>query len=106
MAVEQALHNAIFRGNLELSRDEQLADEELRVDGEPSLADNRREQSPYVNRRVLFRARLGKEQMEFTVRDDGQGFDFSKLPSPQDPHQLDADGGRGLVLIRSFMDTV
>ncbi len=106
VAVEQALHNAIFRGNLELNRDEQLADEELRVDGEPSLADNRREQSPYVNRRVLFRARLGKEQMEFTVRDDGQGFDFSKLPSPQDPHQLDADGGRGLVLIRSFMDTV
>jgi anti-sigma regulatory factor (Ser/Thr protein kinase) len=44
--------------------------------------------------------------MAFMVRDDGNGFDVSQLPTSQDPNQLDIEGGRGLVLIRSFMDEV
>jgi CheY-like chemotaxis protein len=106
MAVEQALHNAIYRGNLEISRQEQLDDEEFETDGELSLVEQRRRKPPYANRRVHFRAHLGKLHMAFMVRDDGNGFDVSQLPTSQDPKQLDIDGGRGLVLIRSFMDEV
>lgn len=106
MAVEQALHNAIFRGNLDISRTEQQADEEFEIENEQSLVERRRKESPYASRQVVFRARLAKHSLEFMIHDEGQGFDTTKLPSIQDPKVLDVDGGRGLVLIRSFMDTV
>ena len=40
------------------------------------------------------------------VRDDGRGFDPSKLPDPTDPANLQKCCGRGLFLIRTFMDEV
>src|SRR5579863_4413979 len=40
------------------------------------------------------------------VRDQGQGFDPNALPSPLDPENLLKPGGRGIFLIRSFMDEV
>ena len=43
---------------------------------------------------------------EFTVTDEGPGFDPSSLPDPTDPVNLDTIGGRGLLLIRTFMDEV
>ena len=105
-AVEQAIHNAMFRGNLALSRQDQQADEEIEVAGETSLVDKRRKEAPYCNRQVLFRARLAKQSLEFTVRDEGDGFDASERPTAQDPNNLSIEGGRGLVLIHTFMDTV
>ena len=105
-AVEQALHNAMFRGNLALSRDEQLADEEIEVDGETSLVDKRRKETPYSNRKILFRAKLAKQSLEFTVQDEGEGFDASQQPASRDLENVSIDGGRGLVLINTFMDAV
>ncbi|MGE0608143.1 MAG: ATP-binding protein, partial [Pirellulales bacterium] len=34
------------------------------------------------------------------------GFDPSKLPDPTDPANLEKASGRGLLLMRSFMDEV
>ena len=34
------------------------------------------------------------------------GFDPSRLPDPTDPDRLEAPGGRGVMLIRAFMDKV
>ena len=42
----------------------------------------------------------------FTVRDEGPGFDPSKLPDPTDPANLEKISGRGLLLMRTFMDEV
>ena len=42
----------------------------------------------------------------YTVRDEGPGFDPSALPDPNDPQNLEKIGGRGLLLIRTFMDQV
>ena len=105
-AVQQALHNAMFRGNLALSREEQQADEEIAVEGEMSLVDKRRKEEPYASRRVLFRARLATNSVTFTVRDEGDGFNASQLPVSNDLDVLDIHGGRGLVLIHTFMDSV
>ena len=41
-----------------------------------------------------------------TVRDEGAGFDPGTLPDPTDPANLGRSCGRGLFLIRSFMDEV
>ena len=42
----------------------------------------------------------------YTVRiaDEGEGFDFESLPDPLSPENLMRTSGRGIFLIRSFMD--
>jgi anti-sigma regulatory factor (Ser/Thr protein kinase) len=49
---------------------------------------------------------LTPREAVFTIRDDGNGFDPSLLPDPRDPTNLERISGRGLLLIRTFMDKV
>jgi CheY-like chemotaxis protein/anti-sigma regulatory factor (Ser/Thr protein kinase) len=102
IAVEEALLNAIFHGNLELSSD-------LRQDGEEayySLAEERRGIAPFCDRRVFCTVSLARTRLSVSIRDQGPGFDPSTLPDPTDPANLGRVGGRGLLLIRTFMDSV
>jgi serine/threonine-protein kinase RsbW len=39
-----------------------------------------------------------------TIGDEGDGFDLSSLPDPLAPENLLRQSGRGLLLIRTFMD--
>ena len=41
-----------------------------------------------------------------TIRDQGKGLDMSKVPDPLAPENLMKTSGRGIFLIRSFMDVV
>ncbi len=41
-----------------------------------------------------------------TIRDQGHGMDMSKLPDPREEENLLKMSGRGIFLIRSFMDEV
>lgn len=43
---------------------------------------------------------------EMTVRDFGQGFNIDDIPDPTDPANLLKVTGRGILFMRSFMDTV
>ena len=45
-------------------------------------------------------------ELTIRVRDQGQGFDPELLASPLDPENLLKGNGRGIFLIRSFMDDV
>ena len=42
----------------------------------------------------------------FTIADQGKGLDTEKLPDPLAPQNLLRGTGRGIFLIRSFMDEV
>ncbi|MBS1852605.1 MAG: ATP-binding protein [Acidobacteria bacterium] len=44
--------------------------------------------------------------MIITIRDQGPGLDVSKIPDPLAPENLLKTSGRGIFLIRSFMDEV
>ena len=44
--------------------------------------------------------------MTYTIRDEGPGFDVNNLPDPTDPANLEKPSGRGMLLIRMFMDAV
>ncbi len=46
------------------------------------------------------------EELIITIRDQGQGMDLSKIPNPLAPENLLKTSGRGIFLMRSFMDTV
>src|SRR5207248_2031707 len=41
-----------------------------------------------------------------TIRDQGKGLDMGKIPDPLAPENLLKTSGRGIFLIRSFMDSV
>lgn len=102
MALEQALLNALYRGNLEITREEMD-----QADVRPAeLAQQRLADSPYRDRKIRFEAKLDATQSRFEVTDEGDGFDTSTIPDPSDANILEREGGRGLVLIRSFMDEV
>jgi serine/threonine-protein kinase RsbW len=49
--------------------------------------------------------RTGKA-LVITIRDQGKGLDLKKLPDPLAPENLLKTSGRGIFLIRSFMDEV
>ena len=102
MALKEAVSNAIDHGNLEL-------DSRLRDVHDPSyreLGDRRSQQLPYSDRRVYVTVALTPESLTLTVRDEGSGFDPEAVPDPSEiPHRQNAHG-RGLMLIRSYMDHV
>ena len=49
--------------------------------------------------------RIG-EELVITIRDQGKGMDLSKIPNPLAPENLLKTSGRGIFLMRSFMDVV
>jgi len=102
VALHEALSNAIFHGNLEVSSELREQDES----GYYKLAEERRRKKPWGDRRVYVTARMSRLEAVFVVKDDGEGFDPSALPSPTDPANLERVSGRGLLLIQTFMDRV
>jgi CheY-like chemotaxis protein len=102
VALHEALTNAIFHGNLELSSSMKETDEKTYY----RLAEERRRQEPYCSRRVRVTTTLSRDQLKFVIADEGPGFDPSLLPDPTDPSNLERVSGRGLLLIQTFMDHV
>jgi serine/threonine-protein kinase RsbW len=46
------------------------------------------------------------EDFVITIRDQGRGIDLNKIPNPLAPENLLKTSGRGIFLMRSFMDVV
>ncbi|MEZ6123411.1 MAG: response regulator [Planctomycetaceae bacterium] len=102
IALEEALLNACLHGNLEL-------DSKLREgDGQEfdRLARERSQSLPWCDRRVRVSASLTPEQMRVRITDEGPGFDPSTLPDPTDPENLLKPHGRGVMMMRLFVDDV
>jgi CheY-like chemotaxis protein len=102
VALREAVLNAMEHGNLEMPSSLREAGDD-RYD---RLKEERRGQAPYRDRRVHVVTRLTQSEAVFVVRDEGPGFDPSVLPDPTDPANLANVSGRGLLLIRTFMDEV
>lgn len=77
LALEEALVNAIKHGN--------------RMD-------------PDKNVRIVWE--VSDEHIQVVIRDEGEGFDVNDVPDPTDDENLDKPGGRGIMLMRSFMSEV
>jgi len=101
-AVDEALLNAYYHGNLEV--DSKLR--ELDSNAYQDLASERLRQDPYRERHIHVHASIKADQVSVTIGDDGPGFDRSRLPDPTDPEYVDRPYGRGLLLMRTFADAV
>lgn len=100
MALEEALLNALYHGNLELSTRLRDADLELYYE----LARRRAAEYPHVSRKVRVHVSLTREEAGFEVTDEGPGFKHATFPN--DPGVMSLPFGRGIVLMKSVMDEV
>ncbi|NIL98414.1 MAG: response regulator [Planctomycetales bacterium] len=102
VALEEALSNAMYHGNLEA--DSCLKEHDAAAFDR--LVQQRRREAPYCERRILVEISMSSEEAVVVIRDQGPGFDPSSLPDPTDPENLDRLCGRGVLLMRTFMDDV
>jgi serine/threonine-protein kinase RsbW len=49
---------------------------------------------------------VGPDQFEVRIADEGPGFNPADLPDPTDPENIERSCGRGVFLIRHYMNTV
>jgi len=102
IAFEESLLNALYHGNLEV--DSSLRDDDYGA--YEDLARRRSLQRPYIDRQLYVDISLTQQAARFSVRNEGPGFDPAVIPDPTDPEYLDRPSGRGMLLMRSFMDEV
>lgn len=102
IALEEALGNALFHGNLELSPNGSYHD---RKEYE-QLAQDRFMQLPYCDRKIQVRVCISPSEAMFVIRDDGPGFPVAQWDANQAGSLTDRSYGRGIVLMRSIMDDV
>lgn len=102
VALEEALLNAAYHGNLEV--DSELREHDFAMYYE--TARQRAKAVPYRDRRVMVHVELTSDGATYRIHDQGRGFDPKSLPDPTDPRNLERSSGRGLLLMRTFMDRV
>ncbi len=105
VALEHALVNAMFRGNLDLGPSVTPAHRAIVYDDATTdLIESRKNSDPYRDRVVHVDATASKDEIRIVVRDQGKGFNTANIPGQDDSKVLDTESGRGLVLMASFTD--
>lgn len=102
VALQEALLNALYHGNLEVGA-HHGAESDAAFH---ALVARRCQEPPYRERQIHVAATLTEEKAVFVIRDEGSGFDTSQLPDPTDVSALEKASGRGVILMRLFMDQV
>lgn len=100
IAIEEALKNAYFHGNLEIGAMEPRP----RREDYPALAAQRVYHPPYRDRRMHVTADIGRDAAVFVVRDEGAGFDAQSWLQSATAFEESAAASRGISLMRSIMD--
>ena len=102
LALEEALLNALYHGNLEVSS----ALKELPDNSFYDQAAQRQNELPYSSRHIEVTSHTTLSEATFVIQDGGTGFDLTKLLDPTDPENLNRPSGRGVMLMHAFMDEV
>lgn len=101
-ALDEAILNAMVHGNLEI-------DSAIREQGETGyerMIATRSRQSPYCQRRVEIIASISPSSICYRICDEGPGFDPGSVADPTTPANRSKPCGRGILMMRAFMDEV
>ncbi|MBK3516598.1 ATP-binding protein [Carboxylicivirga sp. N1Y132] len=49
---------------------------------------------------------IDEEKVEFTISDEGSGFDYTNIPDPTKPENLEKTHGRGVFLMHHLADDI
>ncbi len=55
---------------------------------------------------ITIRYQVNQERIEIEVIDEGPGFEPDKVPDPTQPEYIDRPHGRGIMLMRAYLDSV
>ena len=55
---------------------------------------------------IMVRYKVDRERIEIEVRDEGNGFEPGDVPDPTQPEYIDRPHGRGIMLMRAYLDKV
>ncbi len=104
VALEEALCNALYHGNLSLNGDSYAA---AKAGGDSDLATLAIEQTAASDRCITFKMSVSSEDAQFVIRDEGEGCQ-PLLLQPADENRDDFETGRnrGLKLMWHLMDDV
>lgn len=58
------------------------------------------------SKRVTLRYSISHERVVISIEDEGEGFSVASVADPTDNENLDKPGGRGLLMMRSFMTQI
>ena len=105
LALYEALANAIEHGNLEIGYDGKTRALDSR-EGLHRLIEERRRSATFRDRRVHVRVEYGPEKVRYRVSDEGPGFKRNDLETTYVENEQTALHGRGLLLIRHYVDGV
>ena len=63
---------------------------------------NKNNPSKHIN--ITFNIR--PDHLSFTIKDEGPGFDYSHIPDPTAPENIEKPNGRGVFLMKNLADNV
>jgi anti-sigma regulatory factor (Ser/Thr protein kinase) len=106
-ALEEALLNAMYHGNLEISGEE-LAKVRAQLDERllSRLVEERSATKKISDRTILVVAHITPKEARFVVRDQGRGFNLRFADAGAAGDHFEGGNNRGLVLMRAMMDDV
>ncbi len=58
------------------------------------------------SKNVFISLSLEEGLIKFKIQDEGNGFDYHKLPDPTSPENISKPGGRGIFLMKNLSDEV
>ena len=58
------------------------------------------------NKQVTVKCFMNEDVVRVVIKDEGNGFDLNEVPDPTLPENLDKPSGRGVMLMKAFMDDV
>ena len=97
LTLDEALSNAIYHGNLEVSSHIKTED----FDKFYELARLRQTMLPYSDRKVTITFHYNRESLTVRLRDEGEGFDWKEFMADSSISD-DLPHGRGLVLMQAL----
>lgn len=57
-----------------------------------------------VNKKVKITIKVDKDKMTVIIKDEGKGFNLDSVPDPTKPENILKDNGRGIHIMRSFLN--
>jgi len=102
VSLDEALINAVVHGNLEVSSRLRTRED----DSFDRLCRLREQKRPYCDRVVNIICETTAESVMYQIEDQGKGFDIASLPDPTTPVNIERPSGRGILMMRTFMDEV
>ncbi len=101
IAADQALRNALYRGNLEINAEHKIPSISSTLNEElPLFVQERFEQEPYKDRKIDVVIEIKPTRFAMRIRDEGPGFEISQVGGWDQPSM------RGANLMNAFMDSV